>query len=310
MTWRGGGPTCGRGWLAARAVMQNYAKKVRYLTEYAAFRLVAALLGALPLETASAFNGFLWRKIAPLLHRHQRAVQNLRKAMPDKTMAECEVIARDMWENLGRTFAEGFHLREIAGSDRVAVPQAALFQEIAATSGGKLFCSGHFANWELMAMPFNHFGIPPVSVYQKVKNPFVDNYVRQMRSFIYPGGMHPKDHNTARKLIRLTRNGATLIILTDLRDHSGIEVEFFGLPAPSTPFPALLVQLLDLPLYIGSIVRTSGVHFEFTIRRLHYQATGDRKADIAAVTSMIHAELENIIRANPAQWMWGHRRWG
>lgn len=290
--------------------MRNYANKIRYLSEYAIFRLVAALFRALPLETASATSGWLWRKIAPHLHRHRRAVDNLARAFPDKTAAQCGEIALDMWENLGRTFAEGFHLREIAASDRLNLPQADMLRQLAGTAGGKLFCSGHLANWELLAIALNNFGMPPVAVYQKVKNPWVDGFIRRERAFIYTGGLHPKDKSAARNLIKAARSGATLAFLADLRDHSGIAVEFFGMPAPSTPFPAILVQLLDLPLFIGSIVRREGVRFELEMRQLHYQPSGDRDADTAGITAMIHAELEKIIRANPAQWMWGHRRWG
>ena len=290
--------------------MQDYTRKLRYFSEYAAFRVAAALFGALPLETASAISGWLWRKIAPRLHRHRRALQNLALAFPEKSSAECEVITLAMWDNLGRTFVEAFHLKEIAASDRITVENPALLEQIATRPGGKLICSGHLANWELMVAAMARHGIKPLSVYQRLKNPLVDDFVRRQRDFLYTGGLLPKDQHTARHLIRSARDGKNLGFLVDLRDFNGEEIEFFGRMAPSTRFPGILVNMLDLPLYVCSIVREDNVRFRFRIEPLTPVRPGERAADILAVNAAIQGEMEKIIRANPAQWMWGHRRWG
>ena len=64
--------------------------------------------------------GALWRLIAPRLRRHARALAHLELAYPEKSAAEREHIAREMWGHLGRTFAEFFHLEADrgAGPDR------------------------------------------------------------------------------------------------------------------------------------------------------------------------------------------------
>ena len=87
--------------------------------EFAAFRLVAAAMGALPLEAASAFSGWGWRMVAPWLPRHKRALENLAAAYPEMSLAERQRIAMAMWDNLGRSFAEFFHLAELAKQGRV-----------------------------------------------------------------------------------------------------------------------------------------------------------------------------------------------
>ena len=284
--------------------------KIRYLIEYAVFRFIAAAFGAMPLEFASGFSGWMWRHIAPLLSRHARAVDNLSRAFPEKPPAELEIIARDMWEYLGRNFAEAFHLPAIASGARLVVEQPELLDEIAAMPGGKLFCSGHLANWELLAVGLVRHHFKPMSVYQRIKNPYVDAYVLKLRSFLYTGGLHPKDNSLARQLIKSARNGAHLAFLADMRTNIGPSVEFFGMPAPSTPLPGLLVQLLDLPLFICILVREKGVNFRFSVVPVVMELTGNREEDILEVTARIHFELEQVIRRNPAQWMWGHRRWG
>ena len=290
--------------------MRVYLKKLRYLLEYAGFRIVAAVFGGLPVETASAFSGWLWRNIAPLTYRHKRALENLRQSFREKPPAELEAIARDMWENLGRTFAETFHLREIAGGTRITVENPAEVEAIAADSKGKLFCSGHIANWELIVAGMVRHGLKPMSVYQTVKNPWVNAYLLRRRSFLYTGGLYPKDRNIAQQLIRSARGGAAVAFLVDTRDYFGTSVDFFGRPAPSSPFPGFLAHRLDLPIYICTFVREKNVHFRFRMDRLDPDRDDERQADIKAINSSIQAEIEKIIRANPSQWMWGHRRWG
>src|SRR5579884_1699174 len=99
--------------------MQDRWKLPRYAVEYAGFRLIAAICATLPIELASGISGWLWRNIAPFFERHRRALAHLRLALPETSEPEREAIARAMWEQLGRTFAEFFHLHELAQSDRI-----------------------------------------------------------------------------------------------------------------------------------------------------------------------------------------------
>ena len=285
-------------------------KNLQYFLEYLGFRVVGASIGAMPVEFASAFSGKLWRWIAPLLYRHRRALDNLARAFPEKTAAECEAIARDMWENLGRTFAEAFHLRDIAYGDRIVVKQPGLLDAMAAGKQGSIFCAAHLANWELSPFALVKHGLRPASVYQKLKNPYVERFVLEVRGFLHPGGLYPKDRNAVRLLTQHARAGGVAGVLTDLRDWSGIKIDFFGMVAPTTPFPAHLAHFLDLPLFVVIFVRKTGVRFECAVEEIAVCKTGDRRADVRATTAAIHQVIERAIRAHPEQWMWGHRRWG
>ncbi len=80
--------------------------QLRYRAEYFGFRLVGFGLASLPIETAAAVSGKVWRWVAPHLSRHKRALAHLALALPECPQGDRERIAGDMWENLGRTFAE------------------------------------------------------------------------------------------------------------------------------------------------------------------------------------------------------------
>jgi KDO2-lipid IV(A) lauroyltransferase len=282
----------------------------RYAVEYALFRLVGAFYGALPIEPASALSGWLWRHVAPRLSRHKRALAHLRTAFPEKTEAECDAIARGMWENLGRVFAEAFHLQEIARGDRIVIEPIEAMRALSASGKATVICAPHLGNWELTIMGLVRPGLKPASIYQKIKNPFVDAYVSRLRKPHYPGGLLPKTPETPRRLMRYARDGGTVAFLADLRDHKGLKVPFFGRPAPSTVFPALVARTFAAPLYAAHLVREPGVRFRFFIEQVPLAKTEDREADIAAATAAMQAAFERFIRAAPEQWMWAHRRWG
>lgn len=276
--------------------------------EYLGFRLVVFLIRLMPLDMASAVFGKAWRWLAPYNRRHKRALANIEMAMPELTPARRREIISDMWENLGRVFAESFQIdRLLADPGRIRCDEDEM---IASLKGkGSLIISMHAGNWEICVWPMTQAGYNPAGVYQKIKNPFVDAYVRAIRAPLYPGGLFSKSHDTARKLVTWVRDGGQLGVLADQRDNKGILVPFFGQPAPSTPLPAMLAVRLDVPLVIGRVIRLDGSRFRIEGHRLDVARTGNRQADTEETTRCIHATFENWIRERPEQWMWGHRRW-
>jgi KDO2-lipid IV(A) lauroyltransferase len=288
----------------------TFLKTLRYRIEYTAFRLVGALLAALPVEVASNLSGAAWRLVAPHLSRHRRALEHLALAYPDRTLEERDAIARQMWENLGRTFAEFFHLRELAGGQRAAFSQPAIAELIGKTYSNGVVCAPHLGNWELSIVAATRVGFKAAGVYQRIKNPFVDAYATDMRQQLYPGGLYAKGGEAAKRLLRHAKAGGTVALLADLRENRSVPVPFFGHPARSTTFPAFIARTLRLPLFAGGAIRERGCHFRLEIEEVAVPVTADRDADIVAATAALQASFEKLIRAHPEQWMWAHRRWG
>jgi KDO2-lipid IV(A) lauroyltransferase len=279
--------------------------------EYWGFRVVAAVFRTLPLETSSAVSGWIWRHVAPMLRRHRRALAHLQAAMPALTPAARETIIRDMWEVLGRNFAEAFQLDRIfADPDRLVLDLSPEVEALMRNHKAIVLVSLHLGNWEIAGISGVRAKLRLAGVYQKLKNPLVDAYVTGLREPFYPAGLFSKGHDTAPKLMRIARGGASIAILADLRDWRGVAVPFFGRPAPSTPFPALLAIKQNLPIVAGRVRRLPGVRFLVDAEAIPVQRTGDREADVAATTAAIQACFERWVRETPDQWMWAHRRWG
>jgi KDO2-lipid IV(A) lauroyltransferase len=274
--------------------------------EYAGFRLVAAIAASLPLDVASSVSGRIWRFVAPMLRRHARARANIAASLPELSEQAREAILLDMWENLGRTFGEAFHLQDLAAArDRVTIDLSPEVESLL-RKGGVVLVSLHLGNWEIAVTSLAPYGLDAAGVYQSLKNPIVDDYVTGMRGPLYKAGLF----STVFKLMRVVRAGKSVAILADQREHRGISVPFFGRPAPSNPFPAILARSQKVPLVAGYVLRTTGAHFVVRGEVVDVPQTGDREADVAAATANIHAVFERWIRQHPGQWMWGHRRWG
>jgi KDO2-lipid IV(A) lauroyltransferase len=269
--------------------------------EYLGFRLVERLLSALPVETASGLMGGLWRAVAPRLSRHRRALAHLKLAFPDMPEAERERIAREMWGHLGRTFAEFFHMDDIAREGRIAMESAEKLA-IVQNGGPYVVCAMHLGNWERLARPL-------AGVYQPLKNREVDAELLRIRSPLYPLGLFPRSAATLRKLMKIAKDGGSLGFMADLREGKGVAVPFFGRPAHSNTAPALIARTYGLKLYAACVVRQPGVRFTVRVEPVNVPISADREADIVAATANVQAQFEAFLRLAPEQWMWAHRRW-
>ncbi len=278
--------------------------------EYVGLRAVAGLLRLMPLETASAFMGRAWRAIAPFNARHRRALANLAFVMPELSDGERRAIVGDMWENLGRVTAETVLIdRILAEPDRIAVALDPADFAGVDLSRGAILVSLHAGNWELAAAGTPTLGLAAGAVYRKVRNPLVERYLLDLRRPLYPAGLVAKEGTTALRLRRVARPGTALCVLADLRDFTGITIDFMGRPAKVATFPAVFARRLGLPLIAARVIREANVHFRIVARPLPVPRTADVDADVEAATHAINDVFEEWIRAEPGSWMWGNRKW-
>ena len=263
----------------------------------------------LPIEAASAFTGALFRWFAPLSKRHQRMMRQLKLAYPEKTPADLAAIAAQSWETMGRILAESFRLEDILKSDRVTIEDFDAVKARLAQCHGFVACSAHQGNWEIAVVPLAKMGIKTAGIYRRLKNPFVDALLRQQRSALYPDGLLQKQNSTALTATKYVKGGGALSIMADLLERRAAKVPFFGHPAPSNPFPAMIAVTLNKPIFIAHVMREPGVRFNVRVSEIDVARSGDRDADILETTARIQAALEKNIRLRPGEWMWSLSRW-
>lgn len=292
---------------------------LRYLLEYGVLRAIIALIRLLPLDAATAFSAWIWRRLAARGRRHRRALDNLAIAYPEKTPEEREAIALAMWENLGRVMAETMLLdRILREPERIEIENPRLIATYKGKMGAAICASLHMGNWELAMWPLTQMGAKPAAVYRLVENPYVDLYLRSQRTELYPGGLFARGkvkglmagHDTARMIGAYVRAGGRLGFLADLHDRKGVAVPFFGKDARTTTIPAMLARRIGARLWIGRCIRIGKEsRFKIAMRELKVPWTDDAEADIKNATAAMQAQFEAWIREHPEQWMWSNRRW-
>jgi Kdo2-lipid IVA lauroyltransferase/acyltransferase len=291
------------------------ARDVRYRLEYAGLRLIAAGIRALPLESATRVSAFFWQLIAPRLRRHQRALDNLAIAYPDKSLAERERIARAMWGNLGRVMAETMQIDRLIGDPGRIEIVSPVFQRYRDKLGPVIGASLHMGNWELAIWPLTLAGATPAAVYRTVNNPYVDAYLRAQRRDLYPGGLFGKGSledrlKAARHMTDYVRSGGRLGIVCDLHDAKGLSVPFFGRSAPTSPAAAMIARRTGARVWMARCTRVGiSSRFQIEMKELKIPRTANQSADVQAATAAMQLQFEAWIREMPEQWMWSNRRW-
>jgi KDO2-lipid IV(A) lauroyltransferase len=296
---------------AADAPVPPFGRRVRLGLEAAAVRVAAALFGALPLDAASAFGGFIGRTIGPRLGVSRRARRNLARAFPDLDRAAIERIVVDMWDNLGRTAAELPHLRQIVSGDPARVEVLGIEHVRALAEDGRpgIFFAGHLANWELLAPVALAHGVRLSMVYRMANNQASELAIQKARGGDWADYM-PKGASTARRIIEILRRGGHVALLADQKTNNGIAVPFFGRDAMTTPIIGLCAQRFDCPVVPAQAIRLGGARFRITAHPpLDLPRGADGKVDVRAATALVNATIEGWVRAHPAQWMWLHQRW-
>jgi Kdo2-lipid IVA lauroyltransferase/acyltransferase len=288
---------------------------IRQRLEYGLLLAIASFVRAMPLDMATAFSARAWRFIAPKTRRHRRALKNLQKAMPEKTPAEREAIALAMWENLGRVMAETLQLdRLLKDPARVEFEDPDLIERHRDKMGPVVVAGLHIGNWEICILPALAINARPAGVYRIVENPYVDRYLRERRSPLYPGGLFASKSNggltTIMRIASHVRGGAAVGMLADLVEWGGVEVSFFGHAMRATPAPAWLARRAGTRLWVGRCIRVGKQsRFRIAFKELKVPRTDRPEDDIAALTAAIYKEFEAWIRENPEQWMWSNKRW-
>lgn len=288
--------------------------KLAFRLEALLARILIGALKALGPVRASNMGGAILRSVGPLLRVSRIADTNLRLAFPDMDQAERRRIARAAWDNLGRTVAELPHVagfRATSSGPGWRITGAETMQALKTQGGAAIFFSGHIGNWELLPRASASYGIVLSGLYRAADNPLIDAMILAMRRKAVSAEMKmfPKGAAGARGALAHLRSGGVLAMLMDQKMNDGIEASFFGHPAMTAPAMAALALKFRCPVIPAYTRRIGPARFDLICETpLPLPDSGDRQADILALTQAVNDCLERWIRARPEGWLWMHRR--
>ena len=173
---------------------------------------------------------------------------------------------------------------------------------------GLIVVSGHFGNWELAGQWLSRYK-PVAGISRPMNNPRVQELALSRRPR-HGFRMIPKYDPDPGRFIKLLGDGEVLALLVDQHARQGLDVPFFGHPAKTHTTAAMLHLVTRAPLCFATCRREAPLTFDLTLSPLiGQQRSGDRNADVEAILLALNGLLEEAIRRDPEQYLWGHRRW-
>ena len=286
----------------------------RFLWEARAVRWVGALVRPLPRRLMLMIGAALGRVLGDVDRRHLEIVRdNLRRAFPEWDEVRVRRTARDVYGHFGRVLLDILWLdgrsRETILS-LVDVEGTQHLETVRAHDRGCVFVTAHLGNWEVLALAHGWFFRPASVVARPLDNPALDARLVAFR--VQNGNEVVYKQKALAHVLRALRERRDVAFLVDqnVQAKDGIFVDFFGRKAASTTVAAALAVktgALLLPAY--SVMTPEGRHRLVYDAPLQWALSGDREADIAALTQRIASAIEGWVRETPEQWMWMHRRW-
>lgn len=289
-------------------------QKVRHYIEHLAFRAFSSVAIFLPEVLALSIGSFFgWITGSVLRVRRTEVDEHLFLAFPERTDAWRHDVARASYAHLGREAVATLRLSRATDKDlseRIRIPDLALFQTAVEEGRGVILVTGHLGNWEVGGGAFTSRGISLDAIAKGMANKAIGDAIAGVRERLGIDLIHMGE--VAREVPRSLLRGRVVAILADQHAHKGgILVSFFGREASTTRAPALFAIRTGAPIFLGIALRDPGWRQRYTVslERIDFQSTGEVDADIRGLTAAHSAALERAVRLAPEQYFWQHRRW-
>ena len=289
-------------------------KIIKYFFEFVIIISLFCIFKIIGLTNASSLGSILGRSIGPLFRSKNIIKQNIKTGLREIDKKKQYEIINDMWSNIGRTFAEYIFLKDFkfnrTNFNHMKINGTNYLDEIKKNNEPAIFYSGHFANFELMAMELDKFGIKCAAIYRPLNNFFLNPIMEYLRmKYICPNQI-PKGRMGMRETIAKVKNSYSIALMVDQRVSEGPRTLFFNKPAHTTTIPAQLALKYNCKLVPIFLERKEGANFEMTIYEPYsIQKTGNDNQDTINITQKINQIIEKMIVKNPTQWIWSHNRW-
>ena len=289
-------------------------KIIKYFFEFVTIISLFCIFKIIGLKNASNLGSVLGRFIGPLFRSKHITKQNIKIGLGELDQKKETEIINSMWSNIGRTFAEYPFLKDFKFNkinfNHIKINGTKYLDEIKKNNEPTIFYSCHFANFELMAMELDKFGIKCAAIYRPLNNFFLNPLMEYLRmKYICPNQI-PKGRMGMREIISKVKDGYSIALMVDQRVSEGPRTPFFNKLAHTTTIPAQLALKYNCKLVPISLERKEGPNFEMTIHEPYkIEKTGNDEEDTKNITLKINQIIEKMIITNPKQWIWSHNRW-
>lgn len=279
---------------------------------YVIFRIAIFLIGIVPfplLYLCSDVLAFLLHKI--IRYRRKVILKNLKNAFPDQSEEQGLLLLKDIYQNLSDIMLEGIkgmHCTQAVLEQRYKFLNPELVEAIFKKGNSAIGLVAHYANWEWGA-----FATAPqikgqvIGVSKAIHNPYIDRYLKKNRARFGAKIIHMKE--TGRALIQNQSTPSLYVLIADQSPPSVRTAHWLNFLHQDTACisgPDRIARKTNYPVVYFEVQRVRRGYYEITASLLNEQP---KQAAPEAITALYMAKLESVIRKNPVDWLWSHRRW-
>ena len=284
-------------------------KNVKYFIQFCLIIFSFLIFKILGPSLSSKVSGKIFELIGPFFRSKQIINSNIKKGIPDISSEKLEKITSLMWNNYGRLFAEYMFIKDFRYgklASKIRIEGQEILDEIKKSKKKVIFISGHFSNFELMAMYLEKTGIRLSAIYRPLNNIFLNRIMENIRIKFICRHQIKKGIGGLKKLITLKRDNYSTALMIDQRVSEGVLCNLFNQGALTTTIPAQLAKKFNIPVVPVYIERIKDLNFKISINDPINFSKDD---SIENITLKLNQTLETMILKKPEQWIWSHNRW-
>ena len=285
-------------------------KLIKYFIQSIFIIFLFLLFKILGFKLSKAFSSFIFKTYGPRFRSKKILYSNLSIAFPKIGKNEKDKIVNNMWTTYGKIFAEYIFIKYFRQSPKfskkITVENQESLEKIKQKKTPVIFISGHFDNFELMAMHIEKSGIDLAAVYRPLNNKFLNPLMENIRKNYICKKQIQKGISGTKELLREFKNGTSIALMIDQRVSEGIKCDFFGQEALTTTIPAQFIKKFNaevVPIYIE---RSTDDNFRI---KIFDNIQFSKNDSVEKITLELNKILEKMINTNPEQWIWTHNRW-
>ena len=284
-------------------------KKIKYLFEFIIISFLFIIYKILGLKFSSYISGKLFEAFGPIFRSKKLIKLNIQRAIPQINSLEIKDITKNMWNNYGRTLSEYMFLKDFRNNklkSNISIEGNEILEKIKLEKNPVIFVSGHFSNFELMAMVIEKSGVNLSAIYRPLNNIFLNVLMERIRKKYICKKQIKKGTGGVRELLRLYKKGYSIALMIDQRVSEGIKSKFFNDDAFTTTIPAQFIKKFNckvVPIYIE---RYNNINFNIKIEKPIEFSKG---TSTEKITRDLNIWIEKMILKKPGEWIWSHNRW-
>jgi|TARA_Y100000992_G_scaffold90211_1_gene58119 KDO2-lipid IV(A) lauroyltransferase len=283
-------------------------KKVIYFLEFVLVKFFFIIFKIIGYRSASSLGFFIGSRFGNIFRTKKSIINNLEKS---KILIKYDKnkFAQNVLGNYGRILAEYPFLKDFRYNKLEKYIEVDGKENLEKIKDGKkpvVFISGHFNNFELMAMQIEKSGINLATIYRPLNNVFLNKNMEHIRTNYICKNQIKKGRSGTRQILENLKKSNSIALMIDQRVTEGIRINFFGDLASTTTIPAQIIKKYNCDLVPIYIERTMKHYFKMYVSQPIVINSEKSNEEISIHLNKI---LEKMILKNPDQWIWTHDRW-